>query len=306
MNNSILAASFFYGMGSGCGYNDRDLIIHAKDFSLKGENMHTHNFFEFDIIIDGVGVNVTAEGRREIGRGTLVFGTPANMHSIAASGDTPLRMFNLQFTGSLERIIIDTFGTFDGFVLTLSEEELEFVSSELYAALSGRELSQRRIFVHGAVMKVIAAVFEAYRRQVGDNRKSESAKNIFEALLYIRRNYSSDLRLEDVARHVSFSADYLGKMIKRRTGKSFMRYLLDLRLDNAYLLLTDSSLTVKEVCIRVGYSSYPNFFYAFVRRFGVKPGVVREMSLEESARHFRITHEGEIARNNRGNNITVN
>ena len=304
MNNSVLAASFFYCVNNR-GYNDRDLIIQAKDFSLKGEIMHTHNFFEFDIIIDGVGVNVTSKGRREIGRGSLVFGTPANMHSIAARGDSPLRMFNLQFAGSLERIIIDTFGTFDGFVLTLSEEELEFVSAELYAALSRKELSQRRIFVHGAVMKVIAIVFEAYRRQIGDGVRSESSKNVFEAILHIRRNYSSDLHLEDVAKHVSFSADYLGKLIKKKTGKSFMRYLLDLRLDNAYLLLTDSSLTVKEVCLRVGYSSYPNFHYAFTERFGVKPGDVRGMSLEESAKHFKTTHESDIARNNKGNNITA-
>lgn len=88
---------------------------------------------------------------------------------------------------------------------------------------------------------------------------------------YLETHYADDISLEDMAEHVNISPQYFSKLIKKTTGFNFIDWLSMLRVKKAKELLTNSNLTVKEVCFMVGYKD-PNYFSRiFKKRIGITP-----------------------------------
>ncbi len=88
---------------------------------------------------------------------------------------------------------------------------------------------------------------------------------------YLEGHYSEDISLEDIAAQVNISPQYFSKLIKKNTGFNFIDWLSMLRVKKAKELLTNSDLTVKEVCFMVGYKD-PNYFSRiFKKRIGITP-----------------------------------
>ncbi len=88
---------------------------------------------------------------------------------------------------------------------------------------------------------------------------------------YLESHYAEDISLEDMAEQVNISPQYFSKLIKKTTGFNFIDWLSMLRVKKAKELLTNSNLTVKEVCFMVGYKD-PNYFSRiFKKRIGITP-----------------------------------
>lgn len=88
---------------------------------------------------------------------------------------------------------------------------------------------------------------------------------------YLENHYTEDISLENVAAQVNISPQYFSKLIKKTTGFNFIDWLSMLRVKKAKELLTNSNLTVKEVCFMVGYKD-PNYFSRiFKKRIGITP-----------------------------------
>ena len=88
---------------------------------------------------------------------------------------------------------------------------------------------------------------------------------------YLEAHYAEDISLENVAEQVNISPQYFSKLIKKTTGFNFIDWLSMLRVKKAKELLTNSNLTVKEVCFMVGYKD-PNYFSRiFKKRIGITP-----------------------------------
>jgi two-component system response regulator YesN len=88
---------------------------------------------------------------------------------------------------------------------------------------------------------------------------------------YMESHYTDDISLEDMAAQVNISPQYFSKLIKKTTGFNFIDWLSMLRVKKAKELLTNSNLTVKEVCFMVGYKD-PNYFSRiFKKRIGITP-----------------------------------
>jgi Response regulator containing CheY-like receiver domain and AraC-type DNA-binding domain len=88
---------------------------------------------------------------------------------------------------------------------------------------------------------------------------------------YLESHYTEDISLEDMAAQVNISPQYFSKLIKKTTGFNFIDWLSMLRVKKAKELLSNSNLTVKEVCFMVGYKD-PNYFSRiFKKRIGLTP-----------------------------------
>lgn len=93
---------------------------------------------------------------------------------------------------------------------------------------------------------------------------------------YIDEHYSEDLNLYDIAQTNFFvHPNYLSKLLKDLIGVSFSKYLLDVRMKNAQVLLKRGDLSVSVVAQLTGYNSESYFVQVFRRYYGKTPGSYR-------------------------------
>ena len=85
------------------------------------------------------------------------------------------------------------------------------------------------------------------------------------------------MSLEELAKRLGYSPDYLGRRIRRESGESFTRLRQKFFLEKAAELLLDSDLSVDEVASRLGYQSTSSCYKLFQKEYGIAPGAYRKM-----------------------------
>ena len=102
-------------------------------------------------------------------------------------------------------------------------------------------------------------------------KETRSTGVIDRAKEYIMANYKKDISLDDVSKEVDISPYYFSKIFKEATGENFIEYLTNIRIEKAKELLNDTDMSMKEICVEVGYSN-PNYFSRiFKKNVGVSP-----------------------------------
>ncbi|HMM30493.1 MAG TPA: response regulator [Clostridia bacterium] len=114
-------------------------------------------------------------------------------------------------------------------------------------------------------------------------RRRESMPRLLaeKAAQYIEERYTeSSLSAESVCEHLHVSRSYFFEIFKKETGRSFVQYLTDVRMERAIELLRDPSRKTIDVAYAVGYEE-PNYFaYVFKKRFGTTPARYRRQETE--------------------------
>ena len=92
-----------------------------------------------------------------------------------------------------------------------------------------------------------------------ENAEKIEASTIDQIKMYIEANYTdSKLNLTSVAQHFGFSASYLSRKFKKETGKNFVEYLTECRM-NAAMKLAQANVKMFKASDEVGIPD-PNYF----------------------------------------------
>ena len=84
------------------------------------------------------------------------------------------------------------------------------------------------------------------------------------------------LSLSDIARHVGISSAYLSALYKKVYGKNIFDTITSLRLEKVCQFLQQSTLSLKEISIRCGYSNQYYFSNSFKKKYGQSPSLYRK------------------------------
>ena len=105
---------------------------------------------------------------------------------------------------------------------------------------------------------------------VGDLRLKDEPL-LAEVFGFIEKSYSEPISLEDVAKAVSLSPGYLTTVVRRKTGRTVLEWIVERRMAEARRLLGQTDLAVEEVSRRVGYGDTGYFVRSFRRIHSVTP-----------------------------------
>lgn len=101
------------------------------------------------------------------------------------------------------------------------------------------------------------------------------------ALRWIEENYAQEDCLAALPDAAGTSARHLQRLFKTHLGMRPLQYLLDLRLDRARLLLSESDLAVQDVAEACGFGSGGRFAKHFRQKFGVTPSRFSPLAASE-------------------------
>lgn len=97
---------------------------------------------------------------------------------------------------------------------------------------------------------------------------SRQTKQLFD---FVHANYASKIRLAEIAEALNMSTVSFNRFIKKRTGKTFVEYLNDIRIGYASRWLVEKDLSISEIAYRCGFNSIANFNRVFRKKKGRTP-----------------------------------
>lgn len=96
-----------------------------------------------------------------------------------------------------------------------------------------------------------------------------------EALRYCDENYRHGITRSEVAKAVGYSPRHLAKLMSAHLGHSLSAHIQNLRMMEARRLLEQSSMSIREIAISIGYADPAHFTRAFQRATGISPRTYR-------------------------------
>ncbi|UOU99137.1 AraC family transcriptional regulator [Chryseobacterium daecheongense] len=80
---------------------------------------------------------------------------------------------------------------------------------------------------------------------------------------FVHKNFENKITLDDAAALVNMSSVTFNRFIKKRTGKTFVNYLNEIRISYAARWLMEKNLTVSETAFEAGFNNIANFNKVF-------------------------------------------
>ena len=93
---------------------------------------------------------------------------------------------------------------------------------------------------------------------------------------YIRDNHQKPLSLDDVANTFFINKTYLSELFHEKTGKNFVQYKNEVRIERAKILLSDTSLTISQISTQCGFDNASYFAFVFRQITGMSPRQYRD------------------------------
>ena len=119
-------------------------------------------------------------------------------------------------------------------------------------------------------------VCEKLQETVQQERQASTRSFVSRAVEYVQEHYSDrNITIESVCRELGVSAAYFSTIFKKETGKTFISFLTDYRMEKAVELLMTTSDKTYIIAEKVGYAD-PNYFsYAFKKQYSMSPSKYR-------------------------------
>lgn len=133
------------------------------------------------------------------------------------------------------------------------------------------------------VGSIILKLIEMIKKQYGKNKETAKptvisthhSKLILQSVEYIRANLDGKICVPELAKVCYISPHYFAHIFKETMGVSPLRYVQQLRIDQAKRLLADDLLYVYQVAQKVGYSDPFYFSRIFKKATGYSPQTFR-------------------------------
>ena len=93
--------------------------------------------------------------------------------------------------------------------------------------------------------------------------KTSQSRRINTICQYINQNYHKEITLKEIGELVNMSESAISHFFKKRTGRSFITYMNDVRIGNASRLLEETTRSISDIAYSCGFNNLSNFNHTF-------------------------------------------
>lgn len=253
---------------------------------------HYHRELELTLIVNSHGQRLVGDGIADYGPGDLVLLGPNLPHSWRSG---PVRMP----TGECHRALVVQFReNFLGEEF-FNIEEMEPVVRLLTRSApglafghtpTGRAVAQRmtefpslpparRITSLLNILLDLAAEPDAKiisTSRVRPMCRVEDQQRVESICTYLNSHFGKQIDFVALSHQVYMNQASLCRFFKRATGRTMTTYVNELRVGAAAQLLTETDLSIVDICFKVGFGNYSNFNRQFKRIKGYGPRILRQ------------------------------
>lgn len=110
-----------------------------------------------------------------------------------------------------------------------------------------------------------------YANKTSDDIEKESSPLVRRAISYLDKNLDKKLTLSKLASEVGYSPTYLSTLFKKETNYSPISYFSHLKILKACEFLDYTTMKVKEISFKLGYTDPYYFTKDFTKKMGLSP-----------------------------------
>ncbi|MDQ1912556.1 response regulator [Paenibacillus sp. GD4] len=126
--------------------------------------------------------------------------------------------------------------------------------------------------------KTAPTVKESEAASAKDKIKHPEVNKIIQ---YIEEHYQEEITVKQLSQQVMMGENYVSTLFKKKTGKTIIHYLHELRVKKAIEYLLHTDMTVSEIGIKVGFFNDNYFIKIFKRMTGSTPNQYRKSESSE-------------------------
>lgn len=89
---------------------------------------------------------------------------------------------------------------------------------------------------------------------------------------YLAVHVAENISIREIAAALYMNPHYLGEYFKKKNGVSIKNYLLDLRMQKAFILLKKGNCSITKIAEEVGFETVQYFSLKFKEYYGISPG----------------------------------
>ena len=130
--------------------------------------------------------------------------------------------------------------------------------------------------IRAYLIELIVKIFRLMDNNRQSNISTQNQQLVFQSVEYLRNNYNTDIRLEDLAVKSFISKNYFSRLFKDVTGINFTDYIQNLRVDEACSLLKNTDMKVIDIAHQVGFRDVKFFYEVFKKLTHKTPGEFRK------------------------------
>ena len=246
----------------------KNIYIQKKGF--KDFCLHSHDFYEFEYVIEGKGKCYINGKEHAFEKGDVSFATPLDVHGYKGEEDFTVITVHFRLS-SLDKKLVCV-KDIDACVVKCSEE-----MKKVFEILGKIDVEEN--FGDILCEKTVEMLVILFVQMLKGNEKSVLPKEINYAVEYINLNFKENINLEIISGQVGYSKEHFCRQFKKYTGMSYLKYLTGLRLAYARNLLDDQEYTVTQVCYECGFGCLRSFNRAFKEKYGCTPQSYKHQKL---------------------------
>lgn len=240
-------------------------------------DLHWHDFFEFEFVISGKGRHIFNGIECDLKAGSAFMLTQVDFHQVIPVDN--LDLCTIMFPDHIidSDLVAKLWSLHHSQrIIDLPPESAETIF-HLFNMLFG-EFTNKKEHRKKLVHDLIECIFISFLRIAESNAQIAHPHfntPIQHALSYLHSRFRNNPSLSEVAEISGYTPNYFCDIFKKITGKTYNKYLNDLKLNFAKQLLLVSELSVTEICYASGFASLSHFLRLFKSVYGVSPQVMR-------------------------------
>jgi AraC-like DNA-binding protein len=245
---------------------------HPAGYFFDADKGRILNEFQLLYITNGKGEFSFGEDKHSalISEGKMFFLMPGVWHSYKPIEKSGWNEYWIGFKGEIiNKIVTEGFflNRHPVFNIGLNERIVDLYMKAIEIANEERAGYQQAL--SGIVMHILGLMY--YRDKTRNFQDEDLISKINKAKVLMRESVYSSLFAEDIAKTLNISYSGFRRAFKEFTGTSPSKYMMELKLNEAKLLLSTTAQSVKNISYSLNFENPEYFSVFFKKRTGVTP-----------------------------------
>lgn len=242
-----------------------DYIFQAVANRQLGKIYHSHDFYEWVIVLNGSCMQLINESEMYMESGTASLLCPGDCHCFLDQSED-VHILCLSATKQEVQRFLPLFHV-DTDALHLSSVQLSLRDMRFFMDYADAACENDYKILHAHLIRIFSD-------------KIEKKQTVPSALLHAMKEMSAPenlyLGLERFAQLSGYSKSQLNRLMQKHYATTSHDYILNMRLEAAYKALLYTTENIEEVAEKLGYASFSHFNKIFKKRYGITPAMLRK------------------------------